>query len=117
MYLDRMIYGFFILQIVWNVFNKSKNILVSEANKAIPLVYKRVQRLCSRITTGRMSHIIVKEFAGKGGNNSIDLNRGGTRVGSLSIFFSLDKDVLQEEDQANEFSAFSSSKALKMVIK
>ena len=65
-----------------------------------------------------MSHIIVKEFAGKGGNNSIDLNRGGTRVGSLSIyFFSLDKDVLQEEDQANEFSAFSSSKALKMVIK
>ena len=89
------------------------------ANKAIHSVYiyKRVQRLCSRITTGRMSHIIVKEFAGKGGNNSIDLNRGGTRVGSLSIFFSLDKDVLQEEDQANEFSAFSSSKALKIVIR
>ena len=76
-------------------------------------VYTRVQRLCSRITTGRMSHIIFKEFAGKGGNNSIDLNRGGTEVGSLSIFFSLDKDVLQEEDQANEFSAFTSSKALK----
>ena len=49
----------------------------------------RVQRLCSRITTGRMSHIIVKEFAGKGGNNSIDLNRGGTEVLKLgvSLFF------------------------------
>lgn len=83
----------------------------------IPSVYKRLQRLCSRITTGRMSHIIVKEFAGKGGNNSIDLNRGGTWSWESLYFFPLDKDVLQEEDQANEFSGFSSSKALKMVIK
>ena len=38
-YLDRMIYDFFILQIVCNVLNKSKNILVS--NKAIHLLINK----------------------------------------------------------------------------
>ena len=45
MYLDRMIYGFFILKIEWNVLNKSENILFSEANKAIYSVYTMVIRI------------------------------------------------------------------------